>query len=96
MCYRRDRAACSLRGAAEVLGLAERGGEKGSGQLVGCQDPQGCRREAGARLFAVVPGGTAGANRYKLKRERFCLVVRRNFLTMMTVKQWTRVPSEVV
>ena len=41
----------------------------------------------------MVPGETVRANRYKPKHEGFCLVIRRNFLT---VKWWTRVPKDIV
>ncbi|KFV82324.1 hypothetical protein N308_00503, partial [Struthio camelus australis] len=35
-------------------------------------------------------------NRYELKQERFGLDIRKNFFPMRTVKQWKRLPREVV
>jgi len=52
-------------------------------------------KEAGARLFTVVPYGNATDSGLKLKQERFKLDRRRNSSTMRTIKHWKRLPKEV-
>ena len=50
------------------------------------QDLKCCHREEGINLFSIVPEGRTRTNGWKLIRGRSNLEIRRNFLTVRTMK----------
>ena len=57
---------------------------------------KGCHREEGAHLFLAASEGRTRTNGYKLQERRFRLDIRKKFLTARAVRQWNRLPREVV
>ena len=55
-----------------------------------------CHREEGIDLFSIVPEVRTRTNGWKLVRRRPNLEIRRNFLTVRTIKQWNSLPPDVV
>lgn len=52
--------------------------------------------EYGARLFSAAINDKTGYSGHRLKHMKFCLNVRKNFLTVRVVEYWHRLPTEVV
>ena len=57
---------------------------------------KGCHGEEGIDLFSIAPEGRTRTNRQKLIRGRYNLDIRRNFLTVRTIRQWNSLPPDVV
>ena len=57
---------------------------------------KGCHREEGIDLFSIAPEGRIRTNGWKLVRGKSNLEIRRNFLTVRTIKHWNRLPPNVV
>jgi len=55
----------------------------------------GCQ-ENGARPLSVVPSNRTRGDSHKLKHRKFCLNLRKNFLTMKVTEDWNRLPKEIV
>jgi len=45
---------------------------------------------------SVVPSNRTRGNEHKLKQRKFHLNTRKNFLTLMVMEHWNRLPKEVV
>ena len=66
------------------------------GMIAVFQDLKGCHSEEGIDLFSVAPEGRTRTNGWKIVRGKSNLEIRRNFLTMRTIKQWNSLPPNVV
>ena len=55
-----------------------------------------CHTEERQDLFLIIPECRTYNNRLKLQEARFCLNVRKNFLTLRAVWQWNQSTREVV
>ena len=56
---------------------------------------EGCKKE-GDRFFNRICCDRTRGNGFKLKEGRFRLGIRKKFLTVRVVRQWNRLPREVV
>ena len=54
---------------------------------------KGCHTEEGQGLFSIIPECRTWN---KLQEVRFCLDIRKTFLTVRVVQQWNQLPREVV
>ena len=61
-----------------------------------CQYLQGGCRKEGDRHFSRIRGDRTRGNGFRLKEGRFRLDIRRKFYTIRVVRQWHRLPGEVV
>jgi len=57
---------------------------------------KGAYRKDGNKFFSRASCARRRGNGFKLKEDRFTLDIRKKFFTMMVVKHWNRLPSEVV
>ena len=57
---------------------------------------KGCPTEEGLDLFSIIPKCRTRNNGLKLKEARFRLNIRKNFLTVRAVRQWSQLPRELV
>ena len=57
---------------------------------------KGCHREEGINGFSMAPEGRTRTHGWKFNRGRSNLEIRRNFLRVRTVKQWSSLPPDVV
>ena len=57
---------------------------------------KGCHTEEGQDLFSIVPECRTCNSGSKLKKDRFWLNIRKNFLTVRAVRQWNQLPRELV
>ena len=60
------------------------------------QDLKGAYRKAGEELFTRARRKWTRGNCFKLEEGRFRLDIREKFFTVRVVRQWNRLPSEVV
>jgi len=79
------------------LGLFSLGKRRLQGDLIAAfQYPKGSYRKEEYRLFSRVCGGRTKGNCFKLKESRFSLDIRKMSFTVGLVRQWNRLPSDVV
>ena len=55
-----------------------------------------CQSEEGRDLFLIMTECRTRNNGLKLQEARFRLDIRKNFLTVIAVRQWNQLPREVV
>lgn len=55
----------------------------------------GCKKDS-ARLFSVVPSERTRGNWHKLKYQKLQLNTEKTFFTVRVVKDWNRLPREVM
>ena len=58
--------------------------------------PKGVYKKAGEGLFTGAWSGRTTGNGFKLKEGRFRLVTRQKFFMMRMMRDWNRLPREVV
>jgi len=61
-----------------------------------CQYLRGRYKEAGVRLFPVVPSDRTRGNGYDLKQPKFYLNIRKHFFTLSVTEHRNRLPSDAV
>ena len=64
--------------------------------VVAFQNLKGAYKQEGEWLFMWVDSDRTRGNGFKLRQGRFRLDIRRKFFTQSVVKQWNRLPKEVV
>ena len=57
---------------------------------------KGGHTEEGQDLFSILPECRTRNNGLKLKETRSWLDIRKNFLTLRSVRQWNQLPREVI
>jgi len=86
-----------LGGQAERVGVVQPGEEKAPGRpYCGFQYLKGVYKKDGERLCSKPCSNRTRSKGFKLKKGSFRLDIRKNFFTVRVVRQWNRLPREVI
>jgi len=81
---------------AEGAGAIQPGNVKATEGPYSCLLVPECYRKAGKGLFMRACSNRMRGNGFKLKESRFRLYIRKIFFSVMSVRRWNRLSSEVV